>query len=223
MNPTPRLRLVTDAASEPLSLSDAKAFCRVDISDDDTLVTSLIKSARRRVEKDTGLAILTQTFVAVLDRWPDQQPGGLSGPWWDGVREGPISLVSGFTNVIEIPKRPFQAVTGIQLRDAYGGFTTVDPSVYFVEVSDMRGKIIRKLGQIWPVIVMAPSSGIEITFTAGFDAAPNTGVPDDLLHAIRILVKHWYDNREMVMDGKTSPVPHAYADLVESWRGMRLR
>lgn len=219
---TPRLRLVTEAASEPLSLDEAKIFCRVDSPDDDDLIVSLIKSARRRVEKDTGLAIMTQKFVCVYDRWPDQAPGGLSGPWWDGVREGPISIVS-YTNAIDIPKRPFQAITGFKVRDAYGAFTDVDSSIYFVEVSDMRAKIIRKLGQIWPIVVLAPQSAIEIEFTAGFDSAPNTGVPDDLIHAIRVVVKHWYDNREMVMEGKTSPVPHSYSDIIDAWRGMRLK
>jgi len=219
---TPRLRLVTDATSEPVTLAEAKAFCRVDISDDDTLITSLIKSARRRVEKDTGLALLTQSWVAVYDRWPDQVAPGISGPWWDGVRDGPLSSLSS-QGVIEIPKRPFQAVTSIKVRDAYGTFTTADPSIYFTEVSDLRGRVIRVLGQVWPIVVLAPSSAIEVAFAAGFDAAPNTGVPDDLMHAVKIVVKHWYDNREMVMDGKTSPVPHGYGDIVAAWRGMRLR
>jgi hypothetical protein len=223
MNVTPRLRLVADASSEPLTLTDAKSFCRVDIADDDALITSLIASARRRVEKDTGLALKTQGWVAVFDRWPDQPAGGLSGPWWDGVRQAPLASVLGAAGVIEIPKRPFQAVTQIQLRDAYGALTTVDPSIYFVEVSGMRGRVIRKLGAIWPVVVLAPSSAIEIAFTAGFDAAPYTGISDDLVHAMRVLVKHWYDNRELVLDGRTSPVPHGYQDIVSAWRASRLK
>jgi uncharacterized phiE125 gp8 family phage protein len=222
MNPPPRLRLVTDAADEPVSLADAKAYCRVDLADDDALITSLIKGARRHVEKETGLALLTQSWQAVYDRWPDTAPQGVSTQWWDGMREGPLAMVTP-ASVIEIPKRPFQAATQIRLRDAYGDFTAVDPSIYFSEVSDMRGRILRKLGTIWPTIIMAPKSAIEISFTAGFDAAPYSGVPDDLLTAIKILVKHWYDNREPAADGKLAKVPRHVDDILAYWRPRRLK
>ena len=222
VEPTPRLRLVTDAASEPVTLADAKAFCRVDITDDDTLITSLITSARKRVEKDTGLALLTQTWVCVYDRWPDQAQNGMSGPWWDGVREGPISMLNS-SGVVRIPKRPFQSVTQIQIRDAYSSLTTVDPTLYFVEASDYMGRIIRKLGAVWPIVVMPPSSAIEITFKCGFDATPYTGIPDDLIQAVKFLIKNWYDQRDMIVDGRATPVPHSYDDLIASWRSMRLR
>jgi hypothetical protein len=219
---TARLRLVTDAASEPLTLADAKAYARVDLSDDDAPITALIAAARRRVEKETGLALLTQSWVAVLDRWPDgTSGGGLSSSWWDGVREGPLMMLSP-SGVIEIPKRPFQAVTQIRLRDAYGSFVTVDPSIYYTEVSDMRGRILRVLGKIWPVIIMAPRSAIEISFTAGFDAAPYSGVPDDLVLAIKMLVKHWYDNREPVAEGRVGAVPQHVESILGFYRATRL-
>jgi len=219
---TPRLRLITDAKSEPITPADAKAFCRVDLTDDDPLIVSLIASARRRVEKETGLALKTQTWQAVYDTWPDQSGPGLSTPWWDGVQEGPLSALIP-TGIIEIPKRPFQAVTTMQLLDAYGALTTVDPTIYFTEWSDYKGAIVRKLGSTWPILVLSPRGAIQITFTCGFDASPYSGVPDDLLTAMRILVKHWYDNREMVMEGRTTPVPHQYEDLINGWRQMRLR
>lgn len=217
----PRLRLVTDATSEPVTLEEAKAYCRVDIPDEDALITSLIKAARRHVEKETGLALMTQAWTAVLDKWPQGEGQGLGGPWWDGTREAPISLVTP-TTVLEIPKRPFQAVTSVKLRDAYGSLTTVDSSVYFTEVSDMRGRVSRVLGQIWPVVILAQTGAIEIAFTAGFDASPYSGVPDDLLTSIKILVKHWYDNREPVASGAMAPVPAHVNEILKHWRSVRL-
>ncbi|MDJ0449241.1 head-tail connector protein [Methylocystis sp. JR02] len=222
MNPTPRLRLVTDAASEPVTLADAKAYCRVDLAEDDTLITSLIKAARRHVEKETGLALLTQSWQAVYDRWPDTAPQGASTQWWDGVREGPLSALIP-TGLIEIPKRPFQTVAKIELLDAYGTLNTVDPGIYFAEVSDMRGAIVRKLGQIWPVIVLSPRGAIQISFSAGFDAAPYSGVPDDLLTAVKILIKHWYDNREPASDGRLAKAPRHVDDILAYWRPRRLK
>ncbi len=221
-SPVPRLRLVTDAITEPLALADAKAYARVDLTDDDVLFTALIKAARRRVEKETGLALMTQSWVAVIDRWPDGGGTGLAGPWWDGVKQAPISLVTP-TLTLEIPKRPFQSVTNIKLRDAYGVLTTVDPTIYFVEISDMRGRVNRVLGTVWPTVVLAASGAIEIAFNAGFDASPYSGVPDDLMVAMRMLIKNWYDNREPIVDGRAAVVPHHIQEILNSYRAARLR
>lgn len=216
----PRLRLVSDATAEPLQIGEAKIYCRVDQADEDDLFRSLILSARRHVEKETGLALKTQTWVAVYDRWPDGQGQGFGGPWWDGVRQQPISLITS-TTTIEIPKRPFQSVTHIKLRDAYGVLNTVDASVYFTEVSDMRGRVNRVLGKIWPTIILANSGAIEVTFTAGFDASPYLGVPQDLVTAIKMLIKHWYDNREPIEDGRIGAVPNHVNEILKYWRPLR--
>lgn len=217
----PRLRLVTDATSEPILIGEAKQYCRVDTTDEDDLIRALIVAARRHVEKETGLALKTQTWAAVYDRWPDQQGQGFGGPWWDGTRQVPISLITS-TTTIEIPKRPFQAITHIKLRDAYGNLNTVNASVYFTEISDMRGRVNRVLGQVWPTIILANSGAIEITFTAGFDAAPYAGVPDDIKTAVKILVKHWFDNREPVVAGSVSSVPGHVSEILKPWRAMRV-
>lgn len=216
----PRLRLVTDATAEPVQIAEAKQYSRVDHTDEDDLFRSLIVAARRYVEKETGLALKTQTWTAVYDRWPDGQSQGFGGPWWDGTRQLPISLITS-TTTIEIPKRPFQAITHIKLRDAYGTLNTVSSSVYFAEISDMRGRVNRVLGQVWPAIILANTGAIEITFTAGFDAAPYSGVPQDLITAIKMLVKHWYDDREPIADGRIGPVPNHVNEILKAWRPLR--
>lgn len=216
----PRLRLVTDATAEPIQIGEAKQYCRVDQTDEDDLIRSLIVAARRYVEKETGLALRTQTWAAVYDRWPEGQGQGLGGPWWDGTRQLPISLITS-TSTIEIPKRPFQSITHIKLRDAYGTLNTVDSSIYFTEISDMRGRVNRVLGKVWPTIILANSGAIEITFTAGFDAAPYPGIPQDLITAIKVLVKHWFDNREPVVNGNVAAVPNHVNEILKYWRPLR--
>jgi uncharacterized phiE125 gp8 family phage protein len=215
-----RFRLITDAAAEPLTLADAKAYAQVDGTTDDAMITSLIVAARRFAEKKSGLAVLDQTWLAVLDRWPVQS--GFSAPWWDGVREGPASMLSAAIEPIEIVKRPFQAVTQIQLRDQDGGLTTVDSSLYFVEASGYTGRVVRKAGSTWPSVTLSPVGGVEIRFTAGFGAAADD-VPEDITTGLKMLVKHWYDNRNVSCDGGGGPVPAHMSAIFCAWAAKRLR
>jgi uncharacterized phiE125 gp8 family phage protein len=69
-------RLVTDAASEPITAAQAKTHCRIDTSLDDTYIGILIKTARQKVEEDTDRAMLTQTWKIYLDDFPasDSEP-----------------------------------------------------------------------------------------------------------------------------------------------------
>ena len=217
----PRFRLITDATSEPVSLADARAYARIDDTSDDATVTSLIANARRHIERITGLALLTQTWVAVFDRWPGAYRSGLAGPWWDGVRDVPLSMLTG-SDPVNLIKQPFQSVTQIQLRDAYGALSSVDPSIYYTSVSDYRGLLMLKLGQVWPTIVLAPAGAIEVTMKLGFgDVAAN--VPEDLTTAVKVFVKHFYDNRDLLNEGNSVPQPHHVDDLLRPWKALRLR
>lgn len=53
--------------TEPVQLSEAKDFCKIDISTDDTLITALIVAARQQCEAYTGLSIVEHNVVAVLN------------------------------------------------------------------------------------------------------------------------------------------------------------
>ena len=224
-----RLRLVTDASAEPVTVAELMPFIRVDIDPADGVMTALIAAARRRVEKETGLALMNQTWVAVLDRWPDTvapdyRPGlsssGLSG-WWNGVQQGPQSLIVP-NGMIEITKRPFQSLTSIQTRDVTAAFSTLDSSTYYIEVSDYMGRISRKPGAIWPPIPANMLGAIEITFIAGFGAT-SASVPDDLKTAIKMLAAHWHENREPISTGYANPITNHVQSILSSWQSLRLR
>lgn len=51
--------------TEPVSLAEAKEYLRIDFSDDDTLITSLITSARQKCEKILGLVLVDTTVKAL--------------------------------------------------------------------------------------------------------------------------------------------------------------
>jgi len=64
------LQLLSPPAIEPVTLSDAKLHLKVDVADDDALITRLLAAARARAEWHTGRAFITQSWIQWIDRWP---------------------------------------------------------------------------------------------------------------------------------------------------------
>jgi len=64
------LRLITAPSSEPVTLTEAKLYLRVDHNAEDTLITSLIKAAREKGENLSRRAFITQTWEQTEDKFP---------------------------------------------------------------------------------------------------------------------------------------------------------
>lgn len=62
-------RVSTQPGSEPVTLDEAKLWLKVDGSDEDALITSLIVVARQVCETYAGLSFITQTRQVKLDRF----------------------------------------------------------------------------------------------------------------------------------------------------------
>lgn len=227
-----RFRLLVPPAVEPVALADVMAFARVDSDPGDGVLQRLLLAARQRVERDTGLALISQTWVAVLDRWPGTPPpdvtvraadawtGGASG-WWSGLRTGSAAQLVP-PGVIEIARRPFASLVSFQVRDATGAFATVDPASYFVEVAGGTGRVVRRPGAVWPLVPSGMDDAIELSAVLGFGAAP-ANVPADLQTAILMLAAHWLEVREPVIEGRFGPAPEHVRTILSSWQGRRLR
>ena len=63
-------RLITEPASEPVTLAEAKLHLRVDTVDDDARITELITTARQQAELILKRSLLPQTWEKTLDAFP---------------------------------------------------------------------------------------------------------------------------------------------------------
>ncbi|NBX73427.1 MAG: phage gp6-like head-tail connector protein [Alphaproteobacteria bacterium] len=64
------LKRLTEPATEPVTLAEAKAHCRVDIDADDALIQGYIRAARELCEDYVERTFVTQQLQMKLDQWP---------------------------------------------------------------------------------------------------------------------------------------------------------
>ena len=76
------------AITEPITLTETKDFCKIDIGTDDALITELIKSAREMCEDYTGIGFVVHNITANIDN-PN---GGIYLPY------GPIIAINSVKN-----------------------------------------------------------------------------------------------------------------------------
>src|SRR5262249_61002289 len=97
---------------EPISVQLAKQHLRVEIPDDDLLISTYITAARDDLEDEYEIAIVTQVWDYLLDGFPGPQ----LMPW-------STSWQLGRGSVIEIPKPPLQTVATVTYTDTTGAAT----------------------------------------------------------------------------------------------------
>lgn len=179
-----------EPASEPVTLSEAKAQLRIDGSDEDAYITSLIAVARDHAEDVTGLALMDQTWKVVIDS------GALPD---DGI--------------IELPRPPLQSITGISYIDTDGASQTLASSYYTLDTTSHPGRL---LFEDMPAI-KDTINALVITYVAGY--ADADAVPPAIKQGILLLVSHWFEFREPVVMGmKPERVPLAAETLLRSKR-----
>jgi len=171
------LKLITPPATEPVSLAEVKTHLRVDITDDDDLITALVVAAREYCEAFQNRAYITQTWELTLDEFPETP--------------------------LVIPKPPLQSVSSVKYIDYEGTETVFDAANYIVDTSSEPGRLTLAYGVTWPTVTLQRLNGVKITFTAGYgDSASD--VPQTVKQAILLLVGHWYENREASLVGSVS-------------------
>lgn len=203
---------------EPVTLPEAKQHARIELPDDDALVASLIRAARRYCETALKSALMTQTWTLMLDGFP--AAGGYYNPAirqvWTSMQGMPGGLgfypgmVPNSAGVIDIPLPPLQQIVSVNYYDFNGNLDTVDPSLYVVSLST-PARIQPTYSKVWP-IARPTIDAVQITFVCG-QAATADKVDDNVKAAMKLMLAHWYENREAVVVGT---INNRLADTVDA-------
>ena len=187
-------QISSQPAVEPISLSEAKNHLRIDGSDEDTYLATIITAARRYCEQYCNRAFITQTWI----QYPTK-----------------------FSNGMKLSINPVQSVSSITYYDVDGNSQTLNSSQYQVDLSDDICRVYEAVNVDFPDTQDEKINPITITYISGYGDA-STDVPMDILHAIKLMISHFFQNREMINIGQglttQIPMPKVVKDLLNNYR-----
>ena len=163
------LKLVTPASALAVSLAEAKLHLRVDGTDEDTLITSMITAATETAEQITGRAIMPQTWLLTLDAFEDE-------------------LVLTRVPVASIVSVTYTDPDGVELALSTGS------NWRLLDLDDYApARIVPVYGYSWPA-TRAQAEVVGVEYVAGYANA--AAVPEPIKAWIKLTVSAMYENRE---------------------------
>lgn len=136
------LRLLEGPTGDVVTLAEAKAHLRVDGSDEDALISGLVRAATAHLDGAKGVlgrCLLTQRWAV---SWPE------------------------FSDELRLPLAPVASVQAVKYVDVDGVSRTADASSYVAAITD--GAVIQSAD--WPATDERPGA-VTVEFTAGYGNA----------------------------------------------------
>jgi uncharacterized phiE125 gp8 family phage protein len=180
--------------NEPLTVTEAKNFLKVDSADDDTLIADQIRGSRAWAEEYLQRALITQTWELTLDAFPV------------------VDLMKNPLAEIRLPLGKCQSIISFRYVDEDGATQNMVGASPVEFQQDLNaygaGVLAPEYGGSWPSIrqVLSP---IIVRFTAGYGTT-STEIPEQILDGIRFRLATVYEGRGQ-QDVKGDPVKLAEA------------
>lgn len=209
------IKVVTDWTASAVATSDQKSFMRVDFSDDDSLIAELIKASQNVIQTYLNRAITTQTLELYLDRLPFYNDLKLQ----EGIYTAPDIEYN--SNYIVLPRPPVASVTHVKYFDDSDTESTFSSSKYYVDLISEQARVVLRTGESWPTVTETRNANAYVVrYVAGYGGASD--VPPPIVHAIKLLTTHLYENREAVTSLGVNTIPYTIGALLQPYKVQRL-
>lgn len=162
--------IVTAAASEPITLSEAKNFLRVDHSDDDTLISALITASRQMCEEYTRRILVTTTIDEYFDKFPMNR--------WENL-----------SNLIYLSRGPVASITSVKYVDEIGSEVTITSDQYIIDTISEPARIQSTAGWFAAAGVV---NQVIVRYVVGTDVS---SIPKPLIQGMMLVISDLYDQR----------------------------
>lgn len=179
--------------AEPVTLTEARQFLRLDQNDEDDLLATLITAARLMIEAAAGRCLIEQPWRIVRDHWPEN-------------------------GEIRLPLSPIARIEAARVYDVLGAPQSVAEAALTLDRT-ADPPLIRVTGEL-PEIGRNHGA-IEIDIVAGYGATA-AAVPAPLRQAVLRLAARWFEERGDVASRDARALPSAVAALVAPFRRGRL-
>lgn len=185
---------LTPPAVEPIPLSVAKSYLRVDHADEDALIELLITAVRMKAEGLTGRALITQDWRITLDGFPFE--------------------------AIDLALSPVQSVIQLSYTDRDGVDQLMASAGYKLLAADVAPLLYPV--DVWPDTASAPDA-VRIDVRCGYGAAGDA-VPAPIRSWMLLRLAGAYESRNSVVTGASVvELPHSHLDgLLDQYRILRV-
>lgn len=181
--------VVTAAASEPITLTEAKNFLRVDGSDEEALINALISAAREMCEQYTRRILVTTTIDEYFDGFPNYK--------------SPQDK-----DIIYLSRGPVSSITSVKYVDEIGSEATVSSSAYVVDTISEPARIASTAGWFATNGII---NQVIVRYTVGTDVS---SIPAPLKQGMLLIISDLYDKR----DDRVRKMPTASEYLFNPFR-----
>lgn len=194
-----KLTVVTSATGEPVSVEEVKTHLRVESTDEDDYIQSLIISARKIAENKMRRTLLPTTYKLVMDDF------------------------TSLSASIEIPFPPLSTVSSNLTVNFILDTTIADDSTqvystaYRIDYDCTPQRIYPVYGNEWPSCVISSADrkdAVWVQYVAGYQN--RSKVPEPIKMWLKIKVASMYENRQPGFEGKfysqMQELPYQYFD-----------
>jgi uncharacterized phiE125 gp8 family phage protein len=161
-------KVTTAPVNEPWTLAEVKSYLKIDDSNEDSMINTLIKGARMVAESYLNQGLITQTVTEKLDRLGDP--------------------------TIYLSVSPVLAVSSFQYANSENTTATFAATDYVVDTFSKPARLNLGYGKTWPTLY-GNINDVTITYTVGY-GTESSAVPFQIRQAILLMIADTYENRQ---------------------------